>query len=416
MTPRIYRAHHPAAALLAAVLALPVMSHALTLDQALQLAEAEAPALQAQRASLDAARSAAIPAGALPDPQLRLGLQNLPIEGDARWQMGAEPMSMQMVGLMQEVPNRAKRQARVDAAEATVSLADVEQRLARLQVRQRTAEAWIMTLAIQRKLDLFSQLYRENELLAKAVDARLAGGAGSSADSIGPRQEALDLADRQDQLERDRQAARAELQRWIGDAAQQPLTGDWPRWSDNLEHYRHNLQRHPELLAFDPMTRRAEAELAEAVADRTPDWAWGVDYQRRGRGFGDMVSLSVSMDLPVFGGTRQTPRIEAERARLAVVQAQREDLLRQHERELAEELAEYQRLDRGLTRLEQSALPLAEQKVQLAMSDYRSGRGELRTVIQAREQLVETRLLAIDLARDHALSNARLHFAFGDTP
>lgn len=416
MTSRTPRARPCAVALLASLLALPGVSVALTLEQALQLAEAEAPALQAQRASLTAARSAAIPAGELPDPQLRLGLQNLPIEGDDRWQMGAEPMSMQMVGLMQEVPNRAKRQARVDAAEASVSLADVEQRLTRLQVRQQTAQAWIMTLAIERKLDLFSELYRENALLARAVDARLAGGAGLSADSVGPRQEALDLADQQDLLERDQLTARAELQRWIGDAARQPLTGDWPHWAEDLEHYRHNLQQHPELQAFDPMTRRAEADLAEAVADKTPDWAWGVDYQRRGRGFGDMVSLSVSMDLPVFTGTRQTPRIEAERARLVTVQSQREDLLRQHERELAEEIAEYQRLDRGVARLEQSTLPLATQKVQLAMADYRSGRGELRSVIDAREQLVEIRLRAIDLARDRALSGARLHFAFGDTP
>ncbi|UAW97232.1 TolC family protein [Halopseudomonas nanhaiensis] len=416
MTSRTPRARICAAVLLAGLLALPGVSVALTLEQALQLAEAEAPALQAQRANLTAARSAAIPAGELPDPQLRLGLQNLPIEGDDRWQMGAEPMSMQMLGLMQEVPNRAKRQARMDAAEAAVSLADVEQRLTRLQVRQQTAQAWIMTLAVERKLDLFSELYRENELLARAVDARLAGGAGLSADRVGPRQEALDLADQQDLLERDQLTARAELYRWIGDAARQPLTGDWPHWADDLEHYQHNLQRHPELQAFDPMTRRAEADIAEAVADKTPDWAWGVDYQRRGRGFGDMISLSVSMDLPVFTGTRQTPRIEAERARLATVESQREDLLRQHARELAEEIAEYQRLDRGVARLEQTALPLATQKVQLAMADYRSGRGELRSVIEARAQRVETRLLAIDLARDRALSGARLHFAFGDTP
>jgi len=49
------------------------------------------------------------------------------------------------------------------------------------------------------------------------------------------------------------------------------------------------------------------------------------------------------------------------------------------------------------------------------MADYRSGKGELIAVIDARRQLVETRLRRIDTARDRALINARLHFAFGDT-
>ncbi len=416
MTPRIYTARPWAIGLLTSALTLPGTSFALTLGQALQLAEAEAPALVAQRANLEAARNAALPAGELPDPQLRLGLQNLPIEGDARWQLDEEAMTMQMVGVMQDVPNRAKRKARQDVAEASVELAGLQQTLTRLQVRQQTAQAWIATLAVERKLELFSQLYRENELLSKAVDARLAGGAGLSADSVIPRQEALQLADQEDMLRRDEAVARAELRRWVGDAAAEPLTGDWPQWADDLTHYRHNLERHPELQVFDPLTRRAEAEIAEAVADKTPDWAWGVDYQRRGRGFGDMVSLSVSMDLPVFAGSRQNPRIAAERARLAEVQAQREDLLRMHDRELAEDIAEYQRLDQSLARLEQTLLPLAEEKVRLAMADYRGGKGQLSAVIEARQQLVDTRLRGVDLARDRALSNARLHFAFGDTP
>ncbi|SDS54691.1 Outer membrane protein TolC [Halopseudomonas xinjiangensis] len=416
MTPRIFTAPRCAAALLSSLLLLPGASIALTLEQALQLAESEAPALAAQRANFEAARSAAIPAGELPDPQLRLGVQNLPIEGDARWQLGEEAMTMQMVGVMQQVPNRAKREARVDAAEASIAVAAIQQRLTRLQVRQQAAQAWIATLAIERKLELFTQLYRENELLEKAVGASLAGGAGLSSDSIAPRQEALELANQEDLLRRDEAIARAELRRWIGDAAGQALTGDWPQWTDDLSHYQHNLERHPELQVFDPLTRQAEADIAEAVADKTPDWAWGVDYQRRGRGFGDMVSLSVSMDLPVFAGSRQDPKIAAERARLAEVQAQREEVLRMHDRELAEDLAEYQRVDKALERIEQTLLPLAEEKVRLAMADYRGGRGQLSVVIQARQQLVETRLRAVDLARDRALSNARLHFAFGDAP
>ena len=206
------------AALFVSSLGFPGLSVALTLEQALNLAEREAPSLAAQAANQQATRSAAIPAGELPDPKLRLGLQNTPIEGESRWELGNEPMTMQMVGVMQEVPNRDKRRARIDAADAAATVADAEQAIELLQVRQETADAWITTLAIERKLALFKQLYAENELFSRAVTARLAGGRGQLADSILPKQEAVLLADQEDLLRRNETAARAALSRWIGPA------------------------------------------------------------------------------------------------------------------------------------------------------------------------------------------------------
>lgn len=415
MKPRIFWARPYAAALMAGALAFPGLATALTLEQALSLAEREAPSLDAQAANLQAARSAAIPAGELPDPKLKLGLQNVPIEGQAKWRLDEDFMTMQMVGVMQDVPNRDKRRARVEAAQANVALADVQQTIERLKVRQQTAEAWIATLAVEQKLTLFKELFRENRLFTRAITARTAGGRGLAADTVLPKQEAALLAEQEDELLRNEAIARAELRRWIGDAASEPLTGAWPQWLDDLNHYQHNLYRHPDLLAFDPMTRQAEANVRQAIAEKTPDWSWGVDYLRRGREYGDMVNLSVSFDLPLFTGTRQDPKIAAERARVARIEAERQAMLRMHNQELSAELAEYQRLVRGLARLEQTLLPLAEEKVRLAMADYRAGSGELTAVIDARQQLIETRLRRIDIARERSLSNARLHFAFGDT-
>ncbi|MCF7203518.1 TolC family protein [Pseudomonas oligotrophica] len=409
------RAPLPAAALLAAALVPSAPAFAVTFDQALGLAEQQAPALQAQAANVAAARSAAVPAGELPDPKLKLGIQSLPIEGENRWQIDQDGMTMQMVGLMQDVPNRAKRRARVEAAEAGIELADVQQALTRLQVRRNTAEAWIASYAVERKLQLFDQLYAENRLFERAVAARLAGGRGQAADGVLARQEQALLAEQEDELRRDQHIARAALARWIGNAADDALEGDWPQWSAAPEHYRHGLAQHPALLAYEPLSREAEARVNEAIAEKTPDWSWGVDYLRRGREYGDMVNLTLSFDLPLFTGSRQGPKIAAERARLVAVEAEREALEREHRQELAAELAEYERLDRALARLDGSLLPLAEEKVALAMADYRAGRGELLAVVEARRQLVETRLRRIDLARDRALNNARLHFAFGET-
>lgn len=401
--------------LAAGVLATALLSQpaaALTLDEALRQAEREAPSLTAQAAQVEAARSSAIPAGELPDPKLLLGLQNVPIEGDNRGRFDREPMTMQMVGVMQEVPNRAKRRARVEVAQAGIERATLEQRVELLKVRRETALAWISALAVEEKLALFQTLYAENELLVKAVRARLAGGRGQAADSVGPRQEAALLAEQEDQLLQSRTQQRAALRRWIGPRADEPLAGRLPNWPVDAQHYQHNLQRHPELALFEPMTDEAQAEVRQAVADKQSDWSWQLAYQKRDPAFGDMMSVQFSFDLPLFPGSRQNPRIAAKQAKLSQLEAEREASEREHAQQLADDLAEYQRLERALRRSQDSLVPLAEEKVALTLADYRSGAGELAGVIAARRELIETRLKHIDFAQARALTSARLYFAY----
>jgi cobalt-zinc-cadmium efflux system outer membrane protein len=401
--------------LAAGVLSVALLSQpaaALTLNEALRQAEREAPSLTAQTAQVEAARSSAIPAGALPDPKLLLGLQNVPIEGDNRGRFDREPMTMQMIGVMQEVPNRAKRRARVEVAEAVVERATLAQQVELLKVRRETALAWISARAVEEKLALFKTLYGENRLLDKAVRARLAGGRGQAADSIAPKQEAALLAEQEDLLLQSQAQQRAALRRWIGSRADEPLSGPLPNWPVDAQHYRHNLQRHPELALFEPMTDEAQAEIRQAVADKQPDWSWQLAYQKRDEAFGDMLSVQFSVDLPLFVGTRQNPRIAAKQAKLNQLEAEREAAEREHAQQLSDDLADYQRLDRALRRSQDSLVPLAEEKVALSLADYRSGANELASVIAARRELIETRLKHIDFAQQRALTSARLYFAY----
>lgn len=415
ISPRI-PAGRPLAALLAAcVLAGPSAALALTLDDALRLAASEAPSLQAQSARVEAARNAAIPADALPDPKLVLGVQSLPIEKQNRWSLTDDSMTMQMYGLMQEVPNRAKRRARAEAASAGIDRAAAERHVELLKVRAQTAQAWIAAHTVERKLALFDELLAENRLLDRTVKAQIAGGQGQAADAVAPRQEAALLAERRDELEQQRAQARASLRRWIGAAADEPLDGHLPAWRADPHTYSGHLQSHPELLAYGPKLDEAKARIDEAVAQKRPDWSWEVDYLRRGQQFGDMVNLKLTVDLPVFPGSRQNPTIAARHAEYDQLQAEREAMEREHAELLAFDLAEQQRLSRARQRYQDSLLPLAREKVELSMAGYRSGKGGLNDVLTARRELLEARLKQIDLEGLEAIAGARLHFAYGDS-
>ncbi len=403
------------AALLAGVLLWPGRAPALTLDQALRLAETDAPLLDAQAAARQAARSAAIPAGELPDPKLVLGVQNLPVDSSERWTLNRDPMSMKVIGVAQQMINADKRQARTDAAMAGVEVADRQQQITWLAVRRQTALAWIDSLALEKKLALFRELYAENRLFERTVRARIAGGSGAAADAVLPQQEKALLDEQQDELEARRRTARAQLGQWIGPApASEPLQGDWPFWPVDPAHYRHNLERHPELAIFAAQTRQAEARVREARAEKIPDWGWEVDYQHRGQAYSNMVSLKLTFDLPVFTGTRQDPKIAAGQALLAQLEAEREARTREHDALLAGDLARFDQLDQALQRVDHTLLPLARQRVQRAMADYRGGRGTLQAVVEARREQLQTRLRRIDVARQRAAASAVLYFAYGD--
>ncbi|WP_047304363.1 TolC family protein [Pseudomonas fluorescens] len=403
------------AGLAASVLALPSLAAALTLDEALQLAENNAPSLTAQDAKIQAASSAAIPAGELPDPKLLLGVQNYPIGGPDRWSIDQDFMTMRMVGVSQEMPSSAKRKARIEVADAAIERAAAERRVERLKVRQATALAWINSYSVERKDTLFQDLYKENRLLADTVRAQIAGCRAQPADAVTPKQEAAQLEEQQDDLIRQRAQARAALKRWIGPAANDKPVGSLPEWPVEASDYSHKLQHHPELAAFAPMTREAQAKVREAEAEKQSDWSWEVDYQNRGRQFGDMVSVQFSWDLPLFPDSRQNPKIAAKHAELNQLEAEREALSRKRTQQLEDELADYERLNRAVRRTQDSLLPLAKEKVELSMASYRAGKGDLNSVVAARRELIEARLKQIDVEEQRALTSARLYFAYGES-
>ncbi|QWF70550.1 TolC family protein [Methylomonas paludis] len=386
----------------------------LSFDDALNLALQETPQLSANQAQTEAARQLTTPAGELPDPQLAVGVDNLPIQGGDSFSLSRDFMTMQRVGLMQAFPNGAKLDARVAAAENRVALAEAQTRLSRLQVLQETAVAWINRQALEQQLAVLNGLEQENHLFERAVLAKYSGGAGMASELLTPRQEAALIAERRDELNSQLAMALAQLKRWIGSAANQPLDGDIPNWPITPESLAHGLHRHPELDLFDPKTRILDAEVAEAKAEKIPDWALQLAYQRRGPAYSDMVSLQVSVDLPIFAGSRQDPKLAAKLAERAALADERKAALLEHGAMLESALAEHQRLARAVQRSREVIVPLAAEKVTLTLADWRGNRADLATLAAARRENIEAQLKAISLENQRRQLAARLHYTYSE--
>lgn len=221
------------------------------------------------------------------------------------------------------------------------------------------------------------------------------------------------IEERWDELHTRREQAIASLRRWIGAAADSPLAGAAPDWPISHESLTLTLHQHPELAVFDPQARVLEAETAEAQAAKKPDWALELAYQNRDAQFGDMVSLQVSFDLPLFAASRQNPQIAARQAERTALDAEREATLREHAAMLETDLAEYERLIKAIKRQRDVLLPLAEEKVALALAAWHGSQGSLMDLIAARRERIDTELKAIALEGEQRQLAARLHYAYG---
>lgn len=393
------------------------VAHAASLSftAALDLAERQSPNLAANAAQITAAQLSAIPAGALPDPRLFVGIDNLPVTGADRGQINRDFMTMQKIGIMQEVPNADKRKAREDVAMASIDVALAQRQIARVQIRRDTAAAWLNVYYVERKFALLDEMDQENKILTDAVKAQIASGHSPVVDAVMPRQEAVQLADRRDDLASSLVKARATLRRFVGSAASEPLLGEPPLLSVDTGHLRQQLHQHPELRAFAAQTRKAEAEVHEADAMKQSDWGVELAYQKRAPQFSDMISVQFTFDLPIATAHRQDPLIAARQQELTRIEADREAVLRDHANQLENDLADYAALTRQIERAGQTALPLAREKVDLQTASYKAGKTDLASVLAARRELIDQRLKIIELQAQRAAIAVQLYFTYGET-
>ena len=386
----------------------------LTFDRALSIAEQSSPDIEAQTASVDAARAASHAAGALPDPKLVFGIDNLPADGPDQWRVDRDFMTMRKVGVMQEFPNSARRHAAAAAASATIDEADAQRRVHVVAVRTNAALAWLDRYFIEKRIALFAALTHENQLFTKTVEAALAGGRGTPADVIAPQEEAADLGDRLDALRADDLKARAALRRLLGTDGDETLTGEPPPFAIDADQLRSHVHTHPELAVFGPMIALAQAQVSEAAAAKRPDWGVELSYAKRAVPFSDMVSLQFTVSLPFFSSTRQDPLISAKHQELRRLEAERVDMVRDHTQALEAELADLAMLDSQLARLTGTRLLLAHQKANFQLASYQGGKGDLAAVLGARRELIDLQLMQLDLQGRRDAAAAKIHFSYAE--
>lgn len=399
-------------AALATLAAAPAAAGPLTYAGALDLAVRSAPSLQASGLKVDAARAASRAAGRLPDPKLSVGVDNFPVSGPPAGRFNADEMTMARIGVIQDVPNAARRRADVAAGSAEIGVAEADATMQQRNVRVATALAWIDLAYAERRLATLDQLVGGLKDIWSAQPASVASGASRPAAGLEPKRLQAVFADRRSELIAAVAKARAELSRWTGDL--DPTTaGDAPRYDVDPATLHAALDRHPILLTSEAAERRAAADVDAARAAARPDWSFDVSYGRRDRMFGDMVSAGATVSLPLFKGTRQEPLIAARLADRNRARIEREDRRRALVAALDGDIADHVMHHDQWRRAMEIFVPTAEQRAHLELTSYAAGRASFDDMRMALTDLADAKLGALEREAMVARDGARIVLTYG---
>lgn len=399
---------------LAALLAVAPMTHAqqhnLTLEAALQMATQHSAAVSAAGASVEAGRHALARADQLPDPMLKLGIDNVPTGGAERWSTSRDSMTMRRIGIEQQLVSRTKRDARAGRALKAVDAerANVGQALAK--VRMDTAVAWVNLAYAQKAVSVVrameEQARKDRDAVAASHRAAKASAADVSAADIAVSQ----AADQTLKSEQEAALAKIALSRRVGAQVDTVSAGSLPSASHVADMPREALEQvQPAILAAKAAVALADADTVVARTERRADWTVEAGFAQRPH-YSNMVSFGISIPLPVNRKDRQD-RDVAERAALGTkARLLVEETVRDAQAELSSLSTSLASLHTRLATFKETATPAAEEQVALAVAAYRAGSGSLTAVFGARRMQLDTQLRVLELEREAALTWAQLEY------
>ncbi|AIY39463.1 Heavy metal RND efflux outer membrane protein [Collimonas arenae] len=385
----------------------------LTLAEAQRRAVERSRQLSAQDYAVAASRDMAVAAGQLPDPVLKVGIDNLPVNGQDRYSTTRDFMTMRRIGLMQEITRGDKRQLRSERYELEAQKTLAQKTVTTAAIERDTALAWLDLYYAQAMAAVVAEQSGQAKLEIQAAEGAYRAGRGNQADVVAARSALAMFDDRASEIQRRVQNARTMLVRWIGggDAdvllAARPATDKIRLDPATLDT---QLAHHPEIAVLSRQEDIAANEARLAKANEKADWSVEVAYQQRGSAYSNMISVGLSIPLQWNHKNRQDRELSSKLAMVEQARAERDEMLRDHVAQTRSMINEWDNDRERSVRYERELIPLASERILAMLTAYRGGKATLAEVLAARRNEIDVRLQALQLTTESDRLWAQLNF------
>ena len=392
-----------------AVASAPAGAQVLTFDDARRLALDNQPALRALEHAARAAQLGSVADSALPDPRLKLGALNFPVQG---FPSAREDMTQVGVSWEQAIPGGDKRRLRSERANAEAGQLSAEAHSTMQSIQRDVGLAWVDAWSAAAAERLAGELQREFENAVELARIPLASGRGSPADVLAARQALSQAVDRRLELSQQSARARAALSRWVPEAVARPLSVELPKFEapPPIDAVRKSLDAHPQHETQVLAQGVADADVALAREASKSDRTIEVGYYARSGGRSDMVMFQIAFELPLYGDRKQDRQVEAKLRLADRARDMRADHLRELQAGLEAAYEEWRLAGARLENARTAAVPAAQARLDALTGQHRAGGASLAAVLEARRGLVEGRMQEVQLSG--ALARTRVALSY----
>ncbi len=388
-------------------------ARALTLQEAEELALYDEPGQNSLRSRAGALRDESVAGGQLPDPTMRIGMANFPIQSGG---FTTEGMTQAQLGFRQVFPGGDTRKLTTEKfrtlADEMSHQADSRGRNVLTAVRI----AWLETHFWREAQQITIESRPFFDDLVTITRSLYSVGRKSQQDVLRADLELRRLDDRLIDMSEQHSRSRAALSQWIGTESARPIAAKLPAWTavPPLEVLQVDLRNHPALLAADAGVGAGRIGVDLAEQKYKPGWALDLGYGYRdgfltnGQPRSDFVSMSVTFDLPFFRSKRQDKSVAAALNDRRAADQAREELLRRLGSQLDSEYVRWQDLGRRLDLYETAILGVSADNAYAALAAYQSDTGDFADAMRGYVDDLDTRLDYIRLQVERAKSYAVL--------
>jgi cobalt-zinc-cadmium efflux system outer membrane protein len=354
------------------------------LRNAIGRATSDNPELRAMEARIEAARHRALEAGALPDPELEVGIKDIPLANPS---LSRSDFTMEMLTARQQFPGFGKRATRRVSAQAAAENVAALHSVHAVAVAAEVADAFFILAELDRRMEILEGSRERLKRAAASATERYKVGRGAQADVLRANLEATSLEDRLLALraERRAEAARFNALQDLPTGASVPPIGpvdpSGPGRSSR-ELLQEAEQEGPAVSAALANLRHAEEEAELARLERRPDWTAMTYYGRR-QNFEDLAGASISFNLPFAHPKRLEERRAEAEAEVSSARADLEAVRNQLRRDVEEAAADLERNVEQEKLYRTSILPQAETNYRAAEGAYAVGQIDFLTFVRA---------------------------------
>jgi len=400
--------------------AAPVYPAGLTVEEAARLALKDDYTLQAINARGQSMSELSVAAERLPDPKLKLGFANLPTD---TFDLDQEPMTQAVIGVQQMFPRGHTRALSSERMNESVARSEAEADDRQLQILLAVREEYTQVFLQRERQKVLQQSLTMFSDLADITRDYYATGRAHQQDVVQAQLELSKVEERLLGIRQQEEQARARLAERIGAAAYQDFDADWPQIGHPApaQQLIAGLAEHPRLRAWQHEIAKSKTSEELARQAYKPGFAVDLAYGARsgqntnGTNRSDMLSVFVTMDIPLFTGNRQDRVLAASIADTAATQYARDDIYRSMKARIEEHSATLAREQERLKLYQDNLLPQAAFNAETAFEDYQDAVGDLTTLMRARIGEYELKLSSVGLRADEIITRARLLYFQGES-